>query len=233
MEERMKIVVPAPGSQVERLVLPGSGIVSRLRDDGWCIIDYEGNKYGAVGLDTWEQRVKHAWGRASENYPTVARQVVRCGDVVIVGEVDDDGELAVWRPGLIDAWRVDETPWAARFETREDDESRSHLSVVWAASAEAAQAKSGLTMEEFAPATDDDLEEWDDKLDQQLEPRELGLLSTMVRRKLREIGRGRVKDRMAGRGHDADRMRASRLTVLAAKLDEMVKEASPDAADTH
>lgn len=240
MEERMKIVVPDPNSRLAKEVLPGSGVVSRLGREGWCTVYYEGNKYGAPDLATWEQRVKHAWGRATESYPTTAMQGARVEDVIVVGEVDEDGELSVWRPGLVDGWRQDEAPWAARFdETWDgDDEPRtqSHLVIVWAGSAEAAQAKSGLTIETFAPATDDELDEWDSTLDGPLEARELGVLSTMVRRKLREIGRQRVRDRVSGRwngrsapGRDADRTRARRLTVLAAKLDELVREAA-DAA---
>lgn len=244
MSDRMVVVVPVRGSQFERDVLPGSGIVARPTvatshvvgnpTASWVLVDYEGNKYGAVDLGTWTQRVFHAWGRASQNYPTVARQAVPTTQVVVVGDVDEDGEVTVWNQHRVDEWLTADSdqPWATRFDetwTRHGlqvPQTRSHLVVVWAGSAEAAQSKSGLVMEAFHPASDAELDEWQDTLDVPLDMHELGVLTGLVRRKLRAVSRSRQRGpSIIPSAHDANRTQARRLTTVAAKLEALADEA--------
>lgn len=49
--------------------------------DDTLIIDYEGNRYGAVNMVTFADRCLHAHGRHVEHYPTVARAMVPAANV--------------------------------------------------------------------------------------------------------------------------------------------------------
>ena len=118
----LTVYVPAPVGDRGRdaalsLILPGSGIVGYDDGDGLLRLYYEGNKYGAVNLATWEQRVKCAAGRAFERYPTVAMLAfIDADQVVRVGQIDNHYELTVEHPELVaeyegrPAWPSRESP---------------------------------------------------------------------------------------------------------------------------
>lgn len=57
-----------------RFLLPGSGIVANPtpKADNYKSVRYEGNKYGAINLCTYEDRLLTAAHRLWSNYPTVA-----------------------------------------------------------------------------------------------------------------------------------------------------------------
>ena len=106
---RITVFVPAPESAALASIRRGSGIVAReawedLRPE--VQIDYEGNLYGAVNLETFANRVRRAWERQERHYPTVARMFVPRYELVPVGWFDpeagvvnvnrDDERLAEW-----------------------------------------------------------------------------------------------------------------------------------------
>jgi hypothetical protein len=84
----MKIVIPKKDSYFRRTIKKGSGIVMRT-DPNFPIpvIYYEGNLYGASNLESFDERIVCAAGRAHKRYPTVAR----CG-VLDVDEFEIIGE---------------------------------------------------------------------------------------------------------------------------------------------
>ena len=94
MDKTFDVFVPASTNNVgERGVLfgiaPGSGIVGRralLRGHSeGLVLDYEGGIYQQSNIVTWADKVMHAAGRASTNYPTIARSWVKFEDVLHVG----------------------------------------------------------------------------------------------------------------------------------------------------
>lgn len=94
----LKIVVPRSGSQLERVIAAGSGIVMRASRSRGVVIDYEGNLYGAGDLATFAQRLYHAAGRAQADYPTVARMWLGgTEELVVVGTYD----VSSWQAHLL------------------------------------------------------------------------------------------------------------------------------------
>lgn len=82
----------------------GSGIVGEYVD-GDVEVDFEGNRFGAVGLETWIERVAHAAGRRVERYPTAARRRVPAAMLVEVGTFDVEGGIAYLdNPAAVRAW---------------------------------------------------------------------------------------------------------------------------------
>jgi hypothetical protein len=75
---------------------------------GQVVVYYEGNLYGAVNLGRYAERVRHAYWRMVENYPTVAMSVVPGEELAQVGWFDpDENRVAVIRGlewGLLAAW---------------------------------------------------------------------------------------------------------------------------------
>lgn len=86
----MTVYVPSPTATdpVVAGIADGSGIVGKMLEDGNVLVYYEGDMHGATGLDRFANRVRVAWGRASEDDPTRAKAVVPAGAVVPVGEYD-------------------------------------------------------------------------------------------------------------------------------------------------
>lgn len=84
-----QIVIPTRTTNIAR----GSGIVMlNWPVDGFgehtvhaAMVYYEGNLYGATNLNTFEERVQRAAGRAHCRYPTTARQLVDPEEFVVVG----------------------------------------------------------------------------------------------------------------------------------------------------
>jgi hypothetical protein len=99
---RVDVYVPVEGSSAARTIDRGSGIVGRVHGHH-VQLDYEGNRYGAANLKTFADRVRQAWGRQSESYPTVARMTVPLLQVVKVGEFHPDtGRVALVNEHLND-----------------------------------------------------------------------------------------------------------------------------------
>lgn len=68
---------------------PKSGIVGvPARIDKNTLVYYEGNRYGAVNIVTWADRVDHAADRLRTDYPTVAKAMVPTDQLTPVGTWD-------------------------------------------------------------------------------------------------------------------------------------------------
>lgn len=94
-------------------IAPGSGIVGELRDGGEEVaIHYEGAIYGQVGMGSLADRVSHAHGRLSADYPTRAARLVTREALVAVGSFDPrEGRIVLTGPDSerkVAAWLGDE-----------------------------------------------------------------------------------------------------------------------------
>lgn len=87
------VYVPAPGvTGTVSTILPGSGIVGiRVESSAAAqvLIDFEGNRYGAVNIVTFADRCLHAHDRQTTSYPTIARAIVTSEALVHVGWLGD------------------------------------------------------------------------------------------------------------------------------------------------
>lgn len=82
------VLVPVPGSAAARQIDPGSGIVtdaSPFPVAGDVRVYFEGNRYGAENLQTFEERVQCASGRLATKYPTIACGLFKAVDFHVVG----------------------------------------------------------------------------------------------------------------------------------------------------
>lgn len=102
----LSIFVPTPGLRVTVRIAPRSGIVGTYYpNDQRVLIDYEGNLYGASNIKTYADRLRHAAGRHTERYPTVARRFVTTIDVIQIGTFDyGTGEIEIMNPVLLAEW---------------------------------------------------------------------------------------------------------------------------------
>lgn len=100
MSERLTIYVPVPGSMLERVLAPGSGVVGVPREGG-VLIHYEGNLYQVEDLREYRVRLMHAAGRLHQNYPTVAKRFVPAEEVA---------------RQLVEVGEYDVSTWSARFD---------------------------------------------------------------------------------------------------------------------
>ena len=103
------VYVPAAGKLA--VIDRGSGIVGTERE-GDVLVDYEGNRYRAVNLRTFADRVARAHDRHATRYPTVARMAVHASALVQVGWYDPGEGVAVFRGteyGLLAEWLGVET----------------------------------------------------------------------------------------------------------------------------
>lgn len=99
-----------------RHVRRGSGMVAR-RVPGSDLLDvyFEGNLYGAVNLERFEDRVLVAADRLVTRYPTTAMMSIALTDVEVVGTCYlRDGLVLIGRPELVELW-VDTDTAAARY----------------------------------------------------------------------------------------------------------------------
>ncbi len=64
---------------------PGSGIVGEELPDGRISVHFEGNRYGAVNLSSYLERLDMCSSRRLTRYPTVAMRVYPAGDLTAVG----------------------------------------------------------------------------------------------------------------------------------------------------
>ena len=105
----MKILIPKEKSPFASFIKKGSGVVmldfSEAND--LSSIYYEGNLYDAENLQSYEQRIKCAAGRAHMRYPTIAM----CGilqenmqEFIEVGVCDpDNGYNILFKSGTLQA----------------------------------------------------------------------------------------------------------------------------------
>jgi hypothetical protein len=121
---KLVVLVPKPGTYPAATIDRGSGIVTdpeAVWFRGTPAVDpttvrwevyYEGNRYGAENMKLFEERVKHAAGRLSVKYPTVARGLYPPDQFDVVGtyefspdwresrlEVTDEATLTAWLGG--------------------------------------------------------------------------------------------------------------------------------------
>jgi hypothetical protein len=88
MVKRLTVLVPKPGSRAADMIDAGSGVVTD--EASWtglpeALVYFEGNRYGAENLRTFDQRVLSAAGRLDQRYPTVAKAMLPIDDFVPVG----------------------------------------------------------------------------------------------------------------------------------------------------
>lgn len=105
----ISVFVPAQGSELEKNILPKSGIVGSEADDGRIRVDFEGNELELEELEGFADRVeraaaRHTWGQG-EGYPTSARAVVDSDDLVRIGTFDPlAGTVEVTAPKPLRRW---------------------------------------------------------------------------------------------------------------------------------
>src|SRR5262245_10310530 len=92
----LMVLVPRQGTPPEHLIDPHSAIVADPAEVGnrskhqqhlgpMVEAYFEGNRYQASNLTTFEEKLKHAAGRLVERYPTSAKGQFRLADFHIVG----------------------------------------------------------------------------------------------------------------------------------------------------
>ena len=69
------------------LIKQGSAIVGYRRSEETAHVYYEGNLYNASNLTTFRERAVCAYGRMTNQYPTVAQAMVDLEEFEIVGEM--------------------------------------------------------------------------------------------------------------------------------------------------
>lgn len=128
---------------------------------------------------------------------------------------------------------VEDLPlWSTRVpNVQEDGTDDPRIVVVEAVDAEDAKQRSALIDCEFVPATEADLDEWEERIDRPLNDRDIVQLLSFIRRAQRELFRRRLKDGPRNPQHQqAARFRARKLAELAGKLETMGGE--PDEEDS-
>jgi hypothetical protein len=86
----IRVYVPRVGAMSCSSILPKSGIVGTVDGPERVRIDFEGARYGQMGMETWADKLLFAAGRHVTNYPTVARLHVPREDLVDVGWWDTE-----------------------------------------------------------------------------------------------------------------------------------------------
>jgi hypothetical protein len=87
------VLVPKPDSIAALTIDRGSGIVcdpltvmsGAVSGDEMIDVYYEGNRYGAINMRTFSERVKQAAGRLQQRYPTVAHGAFLRSEFAVVG----------------------------------------------------------------------------------------------------------------------------------------------------
>lgn len=108
MNNLFQVLVPVKGSCAERMIDPGSAIVSRVGSEreGRLMVHYESNRFGAVNMHRFVEKAFHAAGRAVERYPTAARAFLRADELVAVAvfDYDDRSITEITSPDALRAW---------------------------------------------------------------------------------------------------------------------------------
>lgn len=98
------VVIPKASSQACAHIDPSSGVVARRSGDRMSVY-FEGNRFGAVNLKTYVERVKNAAGRMFQGYPTVARAGYDLLDFEenfeVVGYCTDDYRVRIDKVGAL------------------------------------------------------------------------------------------------------------------------------------
>lgn len=100
------VLVPRPGTPAGNRIDVGSGIVTADATSDRVLVYYEGNRYGAMNLRTFEERVFHATARLVERYPTVAFGQYARADFDVVGTFAYSADWKERRLEIADAARV-------------------------------------------------------------------------------------------------------------------------------
>lgn len=110
MSQVVDILVPVVSS-FSFGIAPGSAILTEKKSNlsGLRKTYYEGNLFGAVNLESFEERLIVAGGRMKDNCPTVAKTYLLDADIEThfkkVGEYDlSNWTSNVTDPGAIDDW---------------------------------------------------------------------------------------------------------------------------------
>ena len=103
------LVVPRIESQEKwtHRIDGGSGIVAYIceNDPKSLMLYYEGNRFNAGNIGSFEDMAIHAYGRMAKNYPTVAKTIGSASEFVSVGTVNQNGIQAIESESL-EAWRA-------------------------------------------------------------------------------------------------------------------------------
>jgi len=106
----MQLNVYVPKLAALPAIQPGAGIVGTPSDHPDRVqIDYEDNRFGAVNIRTYADRLAHAADRHLSGYPTSTRLLVDADDLLHVGTFDT--HIAVVHPSnseALEAWLADE-----------------------------------------------------------------------------------------------------------------------------
>lgn len=96
--QKLAVFVPANTTvPIARIVAGGSAILGEADSDEaeQITVDYEGALYGPVNMKTFADRARHAAGRQSVLYPTVARSVVPRSHLRQVGWFDPENGITL------------------------------------------------------------------------------------------------------------------------------------------
>jgi hypothetical protein len=121
--EEVPVVVPKLDrlQKVSMSIDPGSGIVAfQMRGmPGKIHVYYEGNRLGAQNLNSFEDRVMHAYGRMTKSYPTIAQAMMDLQDFDIIGTYSN-GQLDIDadHPAL-KAWVAGDSRLEGRIEAQQ------------------------------------------------------------------------------------------------------------------
>lgn len=102
-----RVPVFVPTGALAAVIARGSGIVGTVKHNsgGRVLIDYEGNLYDVLNLERYANRVRRAYERHVEKYPTVARSLVKPDELLHVGWFDaDTGTVTVTDVDPLSDW---------------------------------------------------------------------------------------------------------------------------------
>ena len=118
-------MVWVPTGRVAAMIRQGSGVVSSTEPATrleYVTVDYEGNLYGAVGMEVYANRVFHAHDRQAAQYPTVARLLVPVADLQRVGIFDvAEGLVRLDDPLAVEGNRAVLAAWLGKADVEDVD----------------------------------------------------------------------------------------------------------------
>lgn len=112
------VYVPADDSPLRAVIDPRSAIVADSSHDAAgdrIEIYYEGNRYGAPGLESFAERCRQAAGRLAERAPTVARSLADRDALTLVGTYTDRFGVTVHDEAALEAL----ARWLGRWDAQE------------------------------------------------------------------------------------------------------------------
>lgn len=100
------VLVLVPKAEVmdkwQKHIKCGSAIVGFMIEAGHYRVCYEGNLYGAENLKTFKDRAIVAYGRLTQNAPTIARSMVDEHEFEVVGKMSKGSFEIVLTPALLE-----------------------------------------------------------------------------------------------------------------------------------